>query len=316
MRREFNMPFVQAKCENCGAVLTVDSNLKAAICNHCGAAYVVQDSINYYNSFTKVEHMHANVVNISDESSSEGRLKAAEAFMKLRKYDEAKIEYRKVTALIPQDCRGWSGLIDATTHGFTARITDKKTIDELEDWATALETIAPKGVCDSFLESYKQYITSERVKNAEAKANTTTELSQLKEQVNMLISKEKEIQKLLNTNRIALTRVTQKANSINPKEGEAGPRAFFLILGVLGVIVGGSVMPNASGLGIILIILAIICFILCIWFGTKKHRVLKNRDFLIAYRSELEKNLEDTTSKKNQLLKQISERSIELTQYE
>ena len=48
------MPFVQAKCESCGAILTVDSNLKAANCTYCGSAYVVQDSINYYNSFTKV----------------------------------------------------------------------------------------------------------------------------------------------------------------------------------------------------------------------------------------------------------------------
>ena len=64
------MSFVQGKCENCGGILAVDSSLKAANCPFCGAAYVVQDSINYYNTSIKVDNMHADVVNITDESSS------------------------------------------------------------------------------------------------------------------------------------------------------------------------------------------------------------------------------------------------------
>ena len=42
----------QAKCENCGGLLKIDSILKAANCPNCGAAYVVQDAINNYNSVT------------------------------------------------------------------------------------------------------------------------------------------------------------------------------------------------------------------------------------------------------------------------
>jgi predicted RNA-binding Zn-ribbon protein involved in translation (DUF1610 family) len=48
------MPFVQGKCESCGGILTVDPSLKAANCPFCGAAYVVQDSINYYKTTIQV----------------------------------------------------------------------------------------------------------------------------------------------------------------------------------------------------------------------------------------------------------------------
>ena len=43
------MPFVQAKCENCGGILAVDSDQKAAICPFCQMPYVVRDAINNYN---------------------------------------------------------------------------------------------------------------------------------------------------------------------------------------------------------------------------------------------------------------------------
>ena len=39
------MPIVQAKCENCGGNLTVESSLKAANCPHCGAVPVPEDQL-------------------------------------------------------------------------------------------------------------------------------------------------------------------------------------------------------------------------------------------------------------------------------
>ena len=81
------MPFVQGKCENCGGILEVDSSLKAANCPFCGVAYVVQDSINNYNTtIHNVESLHADVVTVMDESSSEARLKAGFAYIKISKY--------------------------------------------------------------------------------------------------------------------------------------------------------------------------------------------------------------------------------------
>lgn len=39
------MPFVQAKCPECGGMLAVDDNKKAEICQFCGNAFVVADAV-------------------------------------------------------------------------------------------------------------------------------------------------------------------------------------------------------------------------------------------------------------------------------
>ena len=72
------MPFVNAKCTNCGAPLEVDSSKKAAICPYCGDAYVVEEAINNFitNNYTTVEHLHANVVNLN--SNPEFQIHAGE----------------------------------------------------------------------------------------------------------------------------------------------------------------------------------------------------------------------------------------------
>ena len=43
------MGLVPAKCTSCCGTLEVDAELKAAICPHCGSAYIVQEAINQYN---------------------------------------------------------------------------------------------------------------------------------------------------------------------------------------------------------------------------------------------------------------------------
>ena len=43
------MPLVNAKCTNCGANLSIDSVKDAAICQHCGSAFIVENAINNYN---------------------------------------------------------------------------------------------------------------------------------------------------------------------------------------------------------------------------------------------------------------------------
>ena len=159
------MPFVQGKCENCGGILAVDSALKAAICPFCGVAYVVQDSINYYSTTVKVDTINANVVNVSDESSAEGRLKAADAYMKIGKYTEAENEYKKVTELTPQNHLGWLGLIEAQTQKYTKRVASKSEIEQLEDYAKSVMTFAPNNVGESLLQEYRAYINSEIIKN-------------------------------------------------------------------------------------------------------------------------------------------------------
>ncbi|GEM_PF-3569079 len=171
------MPLVQAKCESCGGNLTVDSNLKAANCPFCGTAYVVQDAINHYNTSVTIEHLHADVVNISDESSSEGRLRAADALMKMNKYGEAEREYLTVTRLAPQNYRGWYGLIESHTCRFTRRLIKRSEFNMLNDYANSLITFAPAGQCDAFIQRFKEYLNSERVKNTVLKNELYSKLN-------------------------------------------------------------------------------------------------------------------------------------------
>lgn len=160
------MSFVQAKCENCGGILTVDSNLKASNCTFCGTAYVVQDSINYFNSYTKVEQMHADVVQISDESTSEGRLRAAEALMKLKKFNKAEVEYKRVTELTPQNYRGWLGLIESHTELYNRRIKSAEDLNRMDDYARSAVAFAPSNQGDSLLQKYRNYSANERSRNS------------------------------------------------------------------------------------------------------------------------------------------------------
>lgn len=61
------MALIPAKCPNCGAVLSVDSNGKAEVCEHCGSAFIVEEAINNFNTTynitnNTVNNIHANNV--------------------------------------------------------------------------------------------------------------------------------------------------------------------------------------------------------------------------------------------------------------
>lgn len=55
------MPWVAAKCTNCGANLEVDSAKDAAICPYCNTAFIIEKAINCYNV---VNNITAGAVNI------------------------------------------------------------------------------------------------------------------------------------------------------------------------------------------------------------------------------------------------------------
>ena len=137
------MPFVKAKCTNCGGSLQVDPAKKAAVCPFCNQAYVVQDAINNY-----VTNIHANVVNITDDRSANARIKAAEAFLKLREWDKANQSYIEVCDLTPQDYRGWWGRIQAITHEFSPVqcAADTSSIFACEQWVGDLEKLYASAV--------------------------------------------------------------------------------------------------------------------------------------------------------------------------
>ena len=71
------MPFVQAKCPECGGMLAVDDSKKAAMCQFCGEAFIVQEAVNNYvtnnitNNTTNHNYGEGAVVNIYEDNSKD-----------------------------------------------------------------------------------------------------------------------------------------------------------------------------------------------------------------------------------------------------
>lgn len=222
------MPFVQGKCENCGGILTVDPNLKAANCPFCGVAYVVQDSINNYNTTVNVgnvENMHADVVNLFDESSSEGKLKAANAYLKLGKYEQAYFEYKKVTELAPQNYLGWLGLIESSTNNYTKRIRSSRDLSNLKDYAKSVLTLAPLGKGEVILEKFTHYVDAEEEKNNTEKKQIELELTEPEKEFKQLEEIVSSLQSDISRNESRITALKMHNNS--------GASAFFIITGII-----------------------------------------------------------------------------------
>jgi hypothetical protein len=55
------MPFMAAKCTNCGAAIKVDDSKEAGICNYCGTAFITEKVINHYNTTIHQNFAGANV---------------------------------------------------------------------------------------------------------------------------------------------------------------------------------------------------------------------------------------------------------------
>lgn len=73
------MPFVQAKCPECGGMLAVDADKKAAVCQFCGEAFIVQEAVNNYNTYNTTNnnynttHQYGDgaVVNVYEDKSKD-----------------------------------------------------------------------------------------------------------------------------------------------------------------------------------------------------------------------------------------------------
>lgn len=71
------MPFVQAKCPECGGMLAVDDSKKAVNCQFCGEAFIVQEAINNYitnnitNNTTNHNYGDGAVVNVYEDTNKD-----------------------------------------------------------------------------------------------------------------------------------------------------------------------------------------------------------------------------------------------------
>ena len=138
------MSLVPAKCENCGSVLQVDDLQRAAICPYCGTAYVIQDAITYYQSFTE---------NIPVED----RIHAGEVFLKLEKYDEALDAFKQALDIAPDDYRTWWGCVKALSHNFTLQIESSQRLMQIADYYETALKIADEEKRTRLKERFEPY---------------------------------------------------------------------------------------------------------------------------------------------------------------
>ena len=60
------MPFVQAKCPECGGMLAVDEEKRLAVCQFCGEPFVVQEAVNNYNTYNTTNNNYNTTHNYGD----------------------------------------------------------------------------------------------------------------------------------------------------------------------------------------------------------------------------------------------------------
>ena len=60
------MPFVQAKCPECGGFVEVDNEKRLGVCQHCGQPYVVEEAIQTFNTYYNITTIYNTTNNYGD----------------------------------------------------------------------------------------------------------------------------------------------------------------------------------------------------------------------------------------------------------
>ncbi|HHT90675.1 MAG TPA: hypothetical protein GXZ68_06895 [Firmicutes bacterium] len=142
------MPFVAAKCTQCGSNLQVDSSRDAALCPHCETPFVTENAIKNYNTYHQYQIQHANL-KVHDERSIQNRIKNAEVFLTMHKdYRKAEEMFQGMTEDAPADYRVWWGILRSQTKEFS----DLKAYISIRDLDRYLQNTYDQG-----LESYIQH---------------------------------------------------------------------------------------------------------------------------------------------------------------
>ena len=81
------MPLVAAKCTECGGATEVDNAKKAAVCQSCGNAFIVEEAINHYYTYN-THNIKDSVVHIHEDKNKGFHIEVGI----LKKYDGAEID--------------------------------------------------------------------------------------------------------------------------------------------------------------------------------------------------------------------------------
>ena len=96
------MPFVAAKCTQCGANIEVDDSKEAGICKFCGTAFITEKAITNYNTYVTNNFAGANI-NVTG-ANIENLLTLAKNAEEIGNYSEARDYYTRVLENQPNNC--------------------------------------------------------------------------------------------------------------------------------------------------------------------------------------------------------------------
>ena len=101
------MPFVEAKCTNCGAILPVDSARDAWVCGYCGTPFVVEKAIQQFNI---TNNINTPMVNVFGGDTADVLYNRVLEWLALQNEAKAIQVLGEMTEKYPGDVRGWSRL--------------------------------------------------------------------------------------------------------------------------------------------------------------------------------------------------------------
>ena len=105
------MPFVQAKCPNCGGFLAVDNARDAAVCQFCGTPFIVEKAVNNYNISVNnnINLKNANI-RVEGSPTTKSLLSRARSFIFQKDYDRAFSYFERVLDIDPGNHEAKAGI--------------------------------------------------------------------------------------------------------------------------------------------------------------------------------------------------------------
>lgn len=117
------MSLLQARCTNCGGELTVDDTKKAAVCQFCGEAFIVEEAVNNYitnhitNNTVNNNIGDGAVVNVYENAKSiPALLERVMQFLEDKDWDSADKYCEEILDMDPKNAQAYLGKLMAELH--------------------------------------------------------------------------------------------------------------------------------------------------------------------------------------------------------
>lgn len=180
------MALIYLKCKNCGGDISYDNDKKIGFCPFCGSKVIeTQEIINNNNYVTnKIEHANINI----DTNNLEQTISNAETFLSIHhNYSESLKLFIEISQRLPNDYRGWWGLVCAKTEMFQKMLFELDDFGDIVQNYTYAVNVAPNDHKNEITKQWNEYIIKrneylikskeEKEKRLEEAEKTKTELS-------------------------------------------------------------------------------------------------------------------------------------------